>query len=191
MLCRFCEKDKTLIEAHIIARCLHEPLFDPSGPMMIISRDDYPKRSPIGQYDTTILCADCDGLFSPWEQYTAELLMTSNAYVKYKEGNSWDDFYEIGRFDYSRLKLCFLSILWRMSVSTLPSFKDVRLGPFEATIRQMLGDNNPGLVCEFPVILFRLIDEIGSGTMRQTDSLRRRHGINVYDIGLPGYIGII
>jgi hypothetical protein len=193
MLCRFCEKDKSLIKAHVIAQCLHEPLLDSSGPMMLISKDlnSYPKKSPIGQYDTTILCADCDGIFFPWEQYTAGLLTTSNAYDKYKERNSWDDFYVVGRFDYSRLKLCFLSILWRMSVSTLPSFKNVQLGPFEAPIRQMLKDENPGSADEFPIFLVRLIDEIGSGTMRSTDGLRKHHGVNVYDIGLPGYIGII
>ena len=54
MLCQFCNKDKTLIEAHIITRCLHEPLLDPSGPMMVISKDanPFPKRTHTGQYDS-------------------------------------------------------------------------------------------------------------------------------------------
>jgi hypothetical protein len=55
----------------------------------------------------------------------------------------------------------------------------------------MLKDKRPGTVDEFPILLFRLIDEIGSGTIRSTDRLRKRDGINVYDIGLPGYIAII
>jgi hypothetical protein len=66
----------------------------------------------------------------------------------------------------------------------------VRLGPFEEKVRQMLQDKNPGLIDEFPILLFRLVDEIGSSTRRGTVQ-RNRDGINVYDLGLPGYIAII
>lgn len=160
--------------------------------MMLISKDpkSHPKKSPTGQYDGTILCADCDGLFSPWEQYTADTLTAAYAYDKYKEKNITDDFYVIDGFDYFRLKLCLLSILWRMSVSTLPSFSNVQLGPFEASIRQMLKDKNPGSADEFPIFLVRLIDEVGSATLRATVR-RKRYGVNVYDLGLPGYIAFI
>ena len=193
MLCRFCYKDKTLIEAHIIARCLHERLLDPFGPMMLISKDanNFPKRTHTGQYDKGILCADCDGKFSPWEQYTARLLVTPGAYEKYKDANPHEDFYTIDEFDYSSLKLCFLSILWKMSVSTLPSFRNVRLGPFEATIRQMLQDKNPGAVDDFPIVLVRLIDKLGSSILPGTTELKKYCERNVYQLGLPGYLGIV
>lgn len=188
VLCRFCKKDKTLIDAHVIPRCLHEPLLDPSGPMMIINTDanSYPKRTHTGQYDREILCADCDGQFSPWERYTAALLMVSDAYERYKATRPNDNFYRIEEFDYSSLKLCFLSILWKMSVSTLTSFKDIRLGPFEGSIRQMLHDKNPGSVDAFPILLFRIIDELGSTTLRGT-VFRKDDGVNIYELGLPGY----
>lgn len=191
MLCRFCEKDKTLIKAHIIAQCLHEPILDPSGPIMIISKDpnSYPKGTHTGQYDTEILCAECDGRFSSWEQYTANLLITSGAYERYKEAKRNEDFYMIEGYDYSSLKLCLLSILWTMSIST-SSFKDVRLGPFEAKIRQMLRDKNPGLAAEFPIVLFRLIDEVGSGLMIGTKP-HKEFGRNGYYLGLPGYVAVI
>jgi hypothetical protein len=193
MLCRFCEKDKTLIEAHIIARCLHEPLLDPSGPMMLISKDanNFPKRTHTGQYDKGILCADCDGKFSPWEQYTARLLVTPGASEKYKDVNPHEDFYTIDEFDYSSLKLCFLSILWRMSVSALPSFRNVRLGPFEAKVHQMLQDKNPGAVNEFPIVLVRLIDKLGSSIIPGTAGLKKYQERNIYQLGLPGYLGIV
>jgi hypothetical protein len=160
--------------------------------MMLVSKevDSYPKRNPTGQYDTKILCSSCDGKFSPWESYTAKLLMTAGAYDKYREAPTGEDFYTIPEYDYSSLKLCLLSILWRMSISTLPSFKNVALGPFEVTIRQMLLDKNPGRTDEFPLFIVRLIDEIGSSTLRGTER-RKRDGICVYDLGLPGYIVLI
>jgi hypothetical protein len=192
MLCRLCEEDKTLIEGHIIARCLHEPLQDPSGPMMLVSkeRNSHAKRVRTGQYDREILCADCDNKFSPWENYTAKLLMTAGAYERYREAKPGEDFYRIPEYDYASLKLCLLSILWRMSISKLPSFKRISLGPFEAVIRQMLLEKNAGRTDQFPVLIFRLIDEVGSGTLRGTER-RNRDGVNVYDLGLPGYIAII
>jgi hypothetical protein len=192
MICRFCKEDKTLIEAHIIARCLHEPLQHPSGPMILVSKEpgSYPKRIPTGQYDTEILCADCDNKFSPWENYTAKILMSAGAYEKFKEAKPGDDFYMIPEYDYASLKLCLLSILWRMSISTLPSFKQIALGPFEAMIRQMLLDKNPGSADAFPVFIVRLTDKVGSDTLRGTER-RNREGVNVYDLGLPGYIAVI
>jgi hypothetical protein len=192
MLCRFCEEDKKLIEAHIIARCLHEPMQHPSGPMVLVAKDpdSHPKRLRTGQYDGNILCADCDNRFSDWENYTARLLMKPAAYERFREAESHEDFYTIPEYDYVRLKLCLLSILWRMSISKLPSFKRIALGPFEGTIRQMLLDKNPGRTDEFPVFIVRLTDEVGSSTIRGTERWNR-DGVNVYALGLPGYIAVI
>jgi len=103
MLCQFCNEDRKLIRAHIIARCLHKPLLDPSGPMMLLSKDlcAYPKRVQTGQYDEGILCADCDNGFSPWERYTAELLMMTGAHEKSRQENPDQDFYTIAEYDYA------------------------------------------------------------------------------------------
>ena len=133
---------------------------------MLVSKelDSHPKRLRTGQYDSEILCADCDNKFSPWENYTAKLLMTAGAYERYREAKPGEDFYRIPEYDYASLKLCLLSILWRMSISNLPSFRRIALGPFEAVIRRMLVDKNPGRTDEFPVFIVRLKDEVGSGT---------------------------
>jgi hypothetical protein len=134
--------------------------------MMLVSKElnSHPKRLRTGQYDSEILCADCDNKFSPWENYTAKLLMTAGAYERYREAKPGEDFYRIPEYDYASLKLCLLSILWRMSISNLPSFRRIALGPFEAVIRRMLVDKNPGRTDEFPVFIVRLKDEVGSGT---------------------------
>jgi hypothetical protein len=53
-----------------------------------------------------------------------------------------------------------------------------------------LKNKNPGPIHEFPIILFRIVDEIGSGTLRVTVQ-QNRDGVNIYDLGLLGYIAII
>ncbi|WGJ16105.1 hypothetical protein QEV83_07635 [Methylocapsa sp. D3K7] len=188
MLCRFCEEDKKLINAHIIAECLLEPLKDPSGPMTLVSKDSYPKRLPKGRYDGKILCANCDNKFSPWEQYTANLLVRHGAYDQFRQAKPDKDFYTIQDYDYASLKLCLLSILWRMSISV--HTPGVVLGPFEATIRRMLLDKNPGCTDEFPMFIYRLVGELDSSTLRPT-VLSKDEGVNVYELGLPGYVAFI
>jgi hypothetical protein len=58
--------------------------------------------------------------------------------------------------DYSSFKLLLLSILWRASVAAGPEFHEVRLGPHEDKIRQMLLSLEPGEETQYPceVILF-------------------------------------
>jgi hypothetical protein len=190
MRCRLCEEDKKLIEAHIIPRCLLQPLNSPSGPMVIVSKDSHPKRLQTGQYDDKILCADCDNKFAPWEEYTANLLVRASAYDQFRQAKPGEKFYTIQDYDYASLKLCLLSILWKMSISGHDAFKEVGLGPFEATIRRMLLDKNPGRTDEFPMVLYRLVGELDSSSLRPTRWIKDG-GVNVYELGLPGYIARI
>ena len=134
----FATKNKKLIEAHIIPRCQLQPLNSPSGPMVLVGKDTYAKRLQMGQYDNKILCADCDNKYASWEDDTADLLVKADAYDRFQQARPGENFYTIQDYDYASLKLCLLSILWKMSVSDRDVFKEVRLGKFEATIRRML-----------------------------------------------------
>jgi hypothetical protein len=187
MRCRFCDEDKKLIEAHIVPRCLLQPLYSPSGPMVLVNKESYPKRLQTGQYDDKLLCADCDNKFAPWEEYAADLLVKGGAYDQYQQAKLDENFYTIQSYDFVKLKLCLLSILWKMSISYNDVFKDVRLGPFEAIIRQMLLDKNPGHTDEFPMVIYRLVGEFDSSTLRPTFPIKDE-GVNVYEFGLPGYM---
>src|ERR1700730_7497478 len=68
------------------------------------------------------LCADCDSQFSPWEKYTAALLVNDGAYDQFQQAKPGEDFYTIQIYDYASLKLCLLSILWKMSISDRDSY---------------------------------------------------------------------
>ena len=47
-------------------------------------------------------------------------------------------------FDYAKMKLFLLSLLWRMGVSQLHFFSGITLGHQEKRLRRMLLDNDPG-----------------------------------------------
>jgi len=96
----------------------------------------------------------------------------------------------IQEYNYCSLKLFFLSVLWRMSVSTRPSFAKVRLGPYEAQIRDMLLRKDPGPPETFSIVLHRYIDDFGAHCMVDTQPGRQKD-LKVYNMSLPGYLAII
>ncbi len=73
--CKYCGEEKKLIRAHIIPRGLY-PKLAPNVPLLIMAVDD-PKdrRSPIGVYDTALLCADCDNIFGRYDKIAAETFL--------------------------------------------------------------------------------------------------------------------
>ena len=190
MLCKLCRLEKPLIESHIVAKCLLRPLFSSAGPIRSISKDitTYPKRLPAGIYDCNILCADCDNSFSPWEEYTAKLLFDEAP--KYR-GPKLRGFYSIQKYDYAMLKLCVLSILWRMSITEQKDFGKVSLGQrYENIIRTMLLEKNPGQSDVFSVAWLQLTDYIGSRAAIGTSPARYLNS-TIYNIGLPSFIAVV
>jgi hypothetical protein len=142
MQCRLCELEKDLIEAHIVPRCLHAPLKNANGkPMIRLSKQPsiYPRSSHIGEYDASILCAECDGAFGEWDNYACTLLLKTipkSAVIMLANGVRCN---RVPSYDYDRFKLFLLSVIWRMSISARPAFRNVRLGPIEAQLRERLG----------------------------------------------------
>jgi hypothetical protein len=184
MPCRLCLEEKKLIRSHIVARCLFEPL-NAGG---VVSRYStapgaFPARSPTGEYDTDILCATCDGMFSPWEEYAAELLYRQAPPVSV---DSRGPGYFVPAYDYNSLKLCLLSILWRMSISKRPMYREISLGPFEDQLRDAIFRKDAGGKFDFPILLTRLRDELGTLTMLGANRLKI-DGVNLIIFGLPGY----
>src|SRR3954470_151131 len=74
MLCRLCEQQKKLIKAHIIPEGFFRRLREGNKAPLLVSERDYVKRSPIGIYDSGILCANCDGIFALWDDYAQQIL---------------------------------------------------------------------------------------------------------------------
>jgi len=190
MPCRLCREDKQLVEAHIVAKCILKPLFSDAGPLRSISKDvtKYPRRLPTGVYDKEILCSDCDSSFSPWEEYTADLLY--ELAPKHREGRE-SGFFEIPNYDYSPLKLCVLSSLWRMSITKREEYEKVALGAlYEETIRNMLIAKNPGPPDTLSVAWLQLTDYVGSRVALGTQPVR--HGNStIYNVGLPGFVAVV
>lgn len=64
-------------------------------------------------------------------------------------------------YNYRSFKLFHLSILFRSSVSSLPTFQRVNLGRHEEYIRNMLMSENPGQNWKYPIFAFAVLNRRG------------------------------
>jgi hypothetical protein len=188
MNCKLCGKDKKLVRAHIIPKSLWKPLFDneqppqshPTAPTV----DD--KKSPVGVYDTGILCAQCESIFSPWDDYAQNLLLAKPIAEQYVIKNGRKVAYVETTIDYAKLKLFFISLLWKAAVSNHFFFSRVNLGPFEPQLRRMILKGDPGDSDAFAIMMAKCDDRLGPIVLNPQPE--RWGEINYYRFYVAGYM---
>ncbi len=153
-VCRFCGQSKKLIKAHVVPEKFFS--LDVQNPLLMIAADKpYETRCPIGIYDENILCADCDNKLGVYDEEAQKLFLTNIGIYKHKD----KDLHEIppSAYNYEKLRLFFISLIWRASISSMNAFRNVSLGQkFEKMALDILKD--PALDREdlFSVLIFKL-----------------------------------
>ncbi|MBL7152624.1 MAG: hypothetical protein ISS79_02835 [Phycisphaerae bacterium] len=95
-----------------------------------------------------LLCDDCEQKIGRYEKYFVEVVH----YNKHGTAKKHDGRHLlIENLDYKKMKLFFLSLLWRMSITSRPEFKVVSIGDAEETIREMILKEEPGASTEYSV----------------------------------------
>ena len=191
MVCRLCDTDRPLIKAHVVPEGFFRVFRDGSAVPELFTnkRGAHPKRSPSGVYDKSILCEKCDNAFSPWDKHAQEVLLhdfsDETAIYAGPRKIGWT----ITRFDYRSLKLFFLSLFWRASVSTHEFYRRISIGPFEAELRGMIVNADPGAADTFAVTLSRFDQRALRGML---DPHRERYdGVNYCRFYLGGFVAHI
>jgi hypothetical protein len=159
MNCRLCQKSENLVKAHVIPEAFFRELRDLSGETPILisgSGLDYPKRVPIGVYDSTILCQECENRFSACDDYAIKVLLHDfdNTFIPLcHEGRTIA--YRSDSVDQATLLKFFVATLWRSSVSTHSFYSKVNLGPVERIAKGVFLDQSPHEGHRFSTILSR------------------------------------
>ena len=191
MKCSLCREDKALIKAHIIPHGFYRPLkTDGAIPEMHSNTPGaFPRRTPVGVFDCNILCQDCDAIMGPWDQHAQEVLLKPppQESLLFYRGQMVGA--QIKEFKYEPLKLFFISLLWRASISTQPFFKLISLGPHEETLRQMIIQHDPGSPEDYAVTLGRFEDPEAQGMLNPHSELFE--GINYCRFYLTGVVAYI
>ena len=190
MTCKLCGLNNKLIKAHIIPASFFRPLRSGQKPPLLIRAGDYVKRAPTGVYDKTILCENCEPKFGIWDDYAQNLLIQNfqNARIVERDGDVYG--YVFDGFDYDKLKLFFISILWRASISSLKFYNGVELNVFEDVAKDHIKNNNPGTIDDFSVMLAHF-DELDGQRSILNPQRTRIGNINFYLFYLTGFVAYI
>ena len=188
MICKLCGENKKLIKAHIIPAGFFRPLRSGNAVPEIHSNINgvFPKRSPIGIYDKNILCEKCDNYIGSWDDYAHQLLIQDfSEELAVQRGNT-KAAYKIDNFDYKRLKLFFLSILWRASISSQPFYSKIQIGPHERILKKMIAAEDPGEPYDYAVSLAKFSDPNVNAIL--DPHKKRFDGINYCQFYITGFV---
>jgi hypothetical protein len=142
--CRLCEKEVQLIKAHVIPEAfLALPAAeDGAAKIMSAATGFFPKRTLTGIYDDKILCQPCDCELGKLDQHAVEKIQRGQDLVEIRSGNqTYARQYRDA--DAELVEKFIVSVLWRASISSHYFFNRVKLGPYEAIIRDMLLGHSP------------------------------------------------
>jgi len=147
------------------------------------------RKSPIGEYDKTILCKDCDTKFEVFDDYAKKLFLDNFSSFKKIHRNNELVGWEVGEYDFLKLRNFLLSVLWRASICKRPYFNRINLGPFEKKVKEEIAKGHFEKPDRFEFLLTRFLpDRIPDfeQTMSNPDSLKVLH-VNFCRIHFSGY----
>ncbi len=195
MKCKGCGGERKLIKAHIIPRSFYMDLRNtekflhvvPSNPLLRVS------RSNIGEYDTGILCHDCDQYLANFDDYGKQVLIDRiHPFEEISRGGAVAG-WTIQDCDATRLEKFILSILWRASISSRSFFRKIRLGPYEKTLKDHLWSKNPHHK-SFSCVVAKFRESKKAQGAHKTildPHPCRQDGKNYYKLYLGGYVILI
>lgn len=135
--CRICAATTGFIKTHIIPEAFFRELRECQvAPLLVAGvKGELPKKSPIGVYDSELLCANCESKFGRWDDYGIERLLTRfDNYFNPLVADGRVFAHEAIEIDKLEILDFLVSILWRASVSNHPFYKTVNLGPHEHSV---------------------------------------------------------
>lgn len=148
--CRLCLEERYLEKSHVIPRTFWKRILEGGSFFFQTStQKDVPTRRAAYQQWEYLLCSRCEDRFKEYEDYIVLALFHGKGVRIVRDGNVLT----CSGFDYAKTRLFQLSILWRASISSLPFFKNVALGPHEERIRCMLNVGDAGLQTHYPCVI--------------------------------------
>lgn len=187
-LCKYCGRPNDLVKAHIVPEAFFRAMRDGGPAPLLVGAvpGEFPRRAPIGVYDSGILCGPCEVKFGPLDTYGAEVFLSKfdQEFVSIQGAASVA--YSGASVDKQRTLRFLLSVLWRASVSHHRFFAAVSLGPLEGAAKESLFSTAavPGL---FDAVLSRWSEDPQEGpppTAILNPHRERWQGVNAWRIYL-------
>jgi hypothetical protein len=135
MRCKWCNKEyKKLAKSHIIPKAFAIP--DGKNDRFIVTANSHKKKRPIGSWDDTILCQQCEKQYQYIDNNGAQILLKNFDKLIIPFNDKKDEVaIQIGVHHLYDLKVFLIYTLWKASVSSLTEFRRIKLGPYEEKIK--------------------------------------------------------
>lgn len=193
--CKFCRNERALVRAHIIPEALFPRDEKGSRLQYVLDGNGERPRSklPSGDYDPNLVCRQCEDRFHTGDDYAKRFLVDGRNNCRRIAESVGSALYEYSDVDYRKLKLFFVSLLWRAHATSLRAFEKVVLPTkYEAMARKMIANQDPGPAKDFGVIIIRIADgplvKMGaSPTPREIPPNK----IQVFDALIFGYLALV
>lgn len=153
-ICKLCRNERELRKSHILPEFMYQNIYD-DNPKRFYHLDvdldnEDNSQSKIHQKGIreNLLCDDCEGKFSKYEDYAAETIYgkrkQNKAYItsQSKTADGLYSLYQYEGFSYKEFKVFLMSILWRLVISETYKTPDINPTIIER-LRVALYDENP------------------------------------------------
>ena len=176
-----------LQNSHIIPEFFYKLIYDtnPRRFRVISAIESEPERYEQKGLREYLLCRDCEQKLGRWEHYSKGAFVDASG-VQITHHKMAVVF---SNLDYKSFKLFLLSLLWRMSVSTLDFFKEVSLGLHEEKLRLALINEDPLRFHQYPCAMNVVeIDGKACSDWFVQPTLSRIDGCHVYSPVIAGIL---
>jgi hypothetical protein len=180
-------KSNAFIKSHVIPKGFGKFIRDDGLPNIQLRWDRVGEAKPqLGEFDTEILCADCDNKLGRFDDYALDVCRRFRTEHKV-EGEC----FELRDVDGEKFAKFVLGVLWRASISERVNFTPVSLGPHEKVARDVLFGALPlSAMPAFQVLLERYTsDKIANVEGFYTHPVRSQKGApyNFYGFSAGGF----
>ena len=152
-MCKFCNQEKRLILSHIIPKSFYQLKQHGNQSMLSFATKKIDKTRYQNGLKEYLMCAECDGMLGKLDEYAGKILFQQVTKHPFKNVDGIKTYlFRENEFDYKKLRLFFISLVWRASVSTL--FNGFSLNKYEdialKILKQEIPDNPDWFV---PVVI--------------------------------------
>ena len=153
MKCKLCHLDKKLCQSHIVPESAYGSLYDDKHRFYEVS--NIQKKLPKLQKGLRepLLCKCCEKHLNKYESYFADTWFKNKLLPTHLP----TEILKISGLDYHRLKLFYMSILWRAGIASRKEFANVNLSNHEERLRKLILDDNPGDPNQYSVFGYILV----------------------------------
>lgn len=147
-LCALCRTNSDLQSSHIIPEFFYRLIYDtkPRRFQIVSTTASEPETFAQKGLREPLLCRTCEQKLGQWEHRSKATFVDGKGLKATQQGRR----ILLQGLDYKTFKLFQLSLLWRMSVSSLPFFREVDLGPHDEVVRRALLNDDPLRPDQYP-----------------------------------------